>query len=112
MVIVFPIRKIFEHRGLNVGVPDIFRGDHKNRVNYRDRNELMVSDLDARKALKDRSGTRQWERVLCRGHVPEVRTHGCNKAGSDNVDESCQEKRKRETRHTSSADTGRGQLMR
>jgi len=52
MVIVFPIRKIFEHRGLNVVVPDIFRGDHKNRINYRDRDELMVSDLDVRKALE------------------------------------------------------------
>jgi len=92
MVIVFPIRKIFEHRGLNVGVPDIFRGDHKNRINYRDRDELMVSDLDVRKALKAQGQEwyLTWERVLCQGHIPKVRMHGCNKAGSNDVDESCQ----------------------
>lgn len=96
MVIVFPIRKIFEHRGLNVGVPDIFRGDHKNRINYRDRDELMVSDLDVRKALEAQgqewysSRTSMWERVLCQGHIPKVRMRGCNKVGSNNVDESCQ----------------------
>jgi len=28
-------------------------------INYRDRNELIMSDLDVRKALEDRSGTRQ-----------------------------------------------------
>ena len=92
MVIVFPIRKIFEHRGLNVGVPDIFRGDHKNRINYRDRDELMVSDLDVRKALEARG--QEWysmcERVLCQGHIPKVRMCRCNKAGSNDVDKSCQ----------------------
>ena len=29
--------------------------DHESRVDYRDRNELVMSDLDAREALEDRN---------------------------------------------------------
>ena len=42
--------------GSSLRVP---RFDHERRIDYRDRNELMMSDLDVREALGDRSGTRQ-----------------------------------------------------
>ena len=48
------------HRAIRMGSslrPSCF--DHKRRIDYRDRNKLMMSDLDARKALRDRSGTQQ-----------------------------------------------------
>src|SRR5260221_13769229 len=35
------------------------RFDHESRIDYRDRNELMMSELDAREAIGDRGGTRQ-----------------------------------------------------
>ncbi len=48
------------HRDIRIGpglrVP---RFDHESRIDYRDRNELMMSDLDAREAFGDRSGTEQ-----------------------------------------------------
>ena len=31
--------------------------DHESRIDYRDRNECMMSDLDTREALGDGSGT-------------------------------------------------------
>ena len=33
--------------------------DHESRIDYRDKNELMMGDLDAREALGDGSGTEQ-----------------------------------------------------
>ena len=42
--------------GSGLGVP---RFDHESRVDYRDGNDPMMSDLDPREALGDRAGTRQ-----------------------------------------------------
>jgi len=33
--------------------------DHESRIDYRDKNEFMMGDLDAREALGDGSGTEQ-----------------------------------------------------
>src|SRR5260221_8419953 len=42
--------------GSSLRVP---RFDHESRIDYRDKNELMMSDLDVRVALGDRSDTEQ-----------------------------------------------------
>ena len=51
---------LVHHRAIRIGPSSRSpRLDHESRIDYRDRNELMVGNLDAREALGDRGGTRQ-----------------------------------------------------
>jgi hypothetical protein len=46
----------------------------KSRIDYRDRNELMMSDLDAREALGDRGSAEQCTIMARRLAVPETKS--------------------------------------